>query len=109
MRGRRFFEAIVGAALVVLFVGGALLIARTYTLAEDIQANRVEFIRQECRDVNQRHDNTIMALDAVLEQAIRDHPERAERIAESRASTVLLINALVPVRDCDERVELATP
>jgi formaldehyde-activating enzyme involved in methanogenesis len=109
MTGRRLFEAIVAAALVVLFVGGALLIARTYTLAEDIQQNRVSFIRDECEDVNQRHDNTIAALDAVLKQAIEDHPERAERIEESRTSTVLLINALVPVRDCDERVQLATP
>jgi hypothetical protein len=109
MRSRRLEIVIVGLALIILYIGGALLFAKSYTLSEDIQANRVEFITQECEDVNTRHDNTIAALDAVLKQAIKDHPERAERIEESRASTILLINALVPVRDCDERVQLATP
>lgn len=74
-------------------------------LIDDVQQNRVEFITQECLDVNQRHDNTVDALNALLDKALEKHPERASQIEQSRESTILLIDALVPVRDCEERVK----
>lgn len=66
----------------------------------DIQASRIE----ACEDTNQRNQTTVAALNSLTDQAILDHPEREAQLNQSRDSSILLINALVPVRDCEDVV-----
>lgn len=77
---------------------------RVQVQATNIQDSREDAVRQSCEDTNQRHDHTIAALNALLDKAIREHPEQRDRIEQSRTSTVLLINALTPKRDCETLV-----
>lgn len=73
--------------------------------ADDIQKSRADSVRSSCREQNARHDATIATLDRLLEQASQGaSPRRAEQIERSRASTVLLIDALAPKRNCERRV-----
>lgn len=79
---------------------------------DQINQERASNIERSCREVNQRHDDTIKALDRVLERRLRDPVTPAERvrIRASRESTVLLIEALAPNRPCDQLVaEQVTP
>lgn len=74
-------------------------------LAVAIQQSRLEGIRRVCLDQNMRHDATIRRLDSNI---VKLPPgERRERSKLSRDSTVLLIDALVPRRDCDVVVQRA--
>lgn len=98
------------AIIAGLSMGGALSVAGVYLIGissqtDEIQESRRENIRVSCDQQNQRHDNTIRALDQVLEEAIQSEPERAKRIEASRERTILLINALVPKRNCDRLVD----
>ena len=94
-------------ALILSVLVFAAVTVQTRSVSEAIQENREELIRTGCEEQNARNHNTIATLDALLEQAKDENPERARRIEESRDFTVLLINALVPVRDCDEVVRTA--
>ena len=71
-------------------------------LAQQIQDERAANTLRACRDVNQRHDDTIRALDELLKRAGRSASR--EQVERSRASTVLLIDALAPKRDCKRLV-----
>lgn len=74
-------------------------------LFSKINDERERNVRANCEQINARHDATIRQLDALLAQRLRTaSPADRERIEQSRASTVLLINALVPKRDCDRLV-----
>lgn len=64
-----------------------------------INNERAANVLRSCREVNQRHDNTIRALDELLKRA--DRQATPEQIERSRASTTLLIDALAPKRSCD--------
>jgi hypothetical protein len=67
-------------------------------LAQAIQRQRVSQARDNCLDENARHKNTVDTLDGL----IADLPAARRKQAEaSRQFTVLLIDALAPVRDCD--------
>ena len=96
-------------ALVPVLAGGlgwALLV--NYQQAQQIQAQREDSIRDSCVGQNARHDATIRALDRLLAQATSHaSAERVRRIEESRASTVRLIEALAPARDCAAVVDRA--
>lgn len=66
-----------------------------------INAERAENIERACREVNARHDNTIRALDDLIaKRAPSLSPAQRARVRESRENTVLLVQALVPRRDC---------
>lgn len=71
-------------------------------LTRQIQVERRQNVFRNCQDINDRHDNTIRQLDRLLTRRVREAPTQAERdrLRLSRASTVLLIEALVPKRDC---------
>lgn len=62
-----------------------------------IQDERRLSVGRACHDQNARHDNTIDRLDDLLKTS----GVNAERRAQSRANTVLLINALAPKRNCE--------
>jgi MoxR-like ATPase len=76
--------------------------AQTHRLnhvVEQIQVERRRNTLHGCLDQNSRHDRTIQRLDKII--ARLDTPEQRARAARGRASTVLLIDALAPHRDCD--------
>lgn len=70
-------------------------------VAQDIQDSRLEV----CEDTNDRHDSSDRTLNEILDAAAARHPERQRQIDQSRVTTALLINALVPVRDCEEAIK----
>lgn len=90
----------------LLFAVTGLGIWQLAEVVDSIQVNREEIVRENCEDQNARHDSSIAALDEVLSRAVKENPERREQIEQSRTATVLLIDALVPVQDCEERVEI---
>lgn len=78
-------------------------------LAQAVQNQRLNNIRETCQASNSRHDNTLRALSSILARAERTALKgRRAQIEASRASTVLLINALAPKQDCARVVALAT-
>lgn len=60
------------------------------TQAEDIQAERAEGYRKSCEDQNSRNRKAVARL-----HQFNGNPEAIRR-------TVLLIDAIVPVKDCEE-------
>lgn len=91
------------AALVLILAGGGIW--QLANLVSDIQTSREEITRENCESQNARHDASIAALDQVIARAVQENPDQRERIERSRQSTVFLIDALVPVQDCEARVE----
>lgn len=65
-----------------------------------IQEERKNSIISSCQDQNDRHDNTIQLLQKNGDDQIRKQPERSAEIRNSIRLTILLIDALVPKRDC---------
>lgn len=87
------------AGAFVLAAGAILLSAHLFTRIQD---EREKSIRMSCEETNARYDAAIGQLDRLIAQA---PPERRARAREGRAGTVLLIDALVPKRDCDRVVD----
>ena len=73
-----------------------------------IQQSREDSIRSQCAELNERHDQTISALDAEIAKLRRTDPARAARAEAGRVGTVRLIEALAPRRDCERRVQQFT-
>jgi hypothetical protein len=67
-------------------------------LAHAIQEQRVTQAHDNCLDENTRHRNTVATLDGVIARLPAARRKQAEA---SRQFTVLLIDALAPVRDCE--------
>jgi hypothetical protein len=94
------------AGVAVLFAAAALGAAlfAVQLRQDDIQDSRAENVLSACREQNGRHDASIAALDRILDKAGEGaSPERLAQIRQSRTSTVLLIAALAPKRDCVQR------
>jgi hypothetical protein len=120
-RGRIYTIAIVAGValgLALAVAAGALigLSARTddterlahevQRVTEEIQASRAENVLSACREQNARHDAALGALDFLLAKAGRGVPaEQRQQLKQSRAFTAYLIEALVPKRDCKQRVK----
>jgi hypothetical protein len=74
-----------------------------------IQQERVTNIRDACEQQNLRHDETIATLDKLLARRLEGASDETRAQAEqSRAATVLLIEALAPKRDCEQVVRAQT-
>ena len=71
-------------------------------LTREIQAERARSVRDGCEAQNQRHDGTIKTLNRLIDK-LPSGPQR-ERAIHNRDSTVVLIEALVPKRDCEAQV-----
>lgn len=65
--------------------------------ASEIQRERYQVTLRNCKDQNARHAATIRALGEIINKLPPDQKPQAER---GVANTVLLLNALVPKRDC---------
>lgn len=79
--------------------------AHAAALAREVADQRRESIRGSCEDSNTRHDRTIATLDRLLR---RVPPAERQQARARRASTILLIDALAPKRDCEKVVQEAT-
>jgi hypothetical protein len=66
--------------------------------AEDLARQNRDIILRFCLETNERHDNTIRRLDRIIAE-LPAGPEKV-RARRNRASTVLIIEALAPKRDC---------
>ena len=100
------------ARLSVAFATVGLILALgsvTYTSTKALSTTAV--IQQSridaCRDINQRHKASVKVLDQLLAQNAPAHPtnEQKAKMRKSRAQTVVFINALVPLRNCEEVVK----
>ena len=87
------------AFALVLAAASILLSAYLYTRIQD---ERIRSISRSCEETNQRYDKAIETLDVLIARA---PAERKQRARDGRAGTVLLIDALVPKRDCAALVE----
>lgn len=68
---------------------------------DQINQERAQNVKRNCEDVNSRHDGALTTLDEILEARERTAtPGERERLRGSRETTALLIDALVPKRDC---------
>lgn len=85
---------------VALMLAGASILFSAWLFTR-IQDERENSIRTSCQETNQRYDKAIKTLDELIAKA---PAERRRRAREGRAGTVLLIDALVPKRDCDALV-----
>lgn len=71
---------------------------QTAKLTTLIQEQRADSIRASCEDQNGRHRRTVRALDQIIDQ--QPAGPNKDRAKAQRPYTVLLINALAPVRPC---------
>ena len=76
--------------------------------AEQIQVERQRSIRASCVETNRRHDETIQTLNQIFDDIPRGS-ERRRRAEAGHASTVLLIQAMLPKRNCEKIVREAAP
>lgn len=78
----------------------------TTRLLRQVQASRVNATLTTCREQNDRHDNTIDALNAaVVKLKPTLSAEDRANLKQSIAANVSLIDALAPKQDCKKRVE----
>lgn len=130
--------AITGAVLYAIWTGREQqddirsLAEDNNTTLQAVQDERTRNVRESCEATNQRHDNTVNALNRVLLERLSgdkvspDTPQEqvsAQLAAElkaadppvrratqqSLASTIFLIDALQPKRDCDRLVKQQVP
>lgn len=93
---RRAWRATAAVALVL----ASASFAWTGFVAHALQDARRDTYRQQCLDINARHDATVRKLDDLIARMPPGSVER-RRAEQGRAGTVLLINAFLPSRDCD--------
>lgn len=94
---------VVSAVCVVLIRANAARSKEARALADQIQQERARNMRDGCVAINQRHDDSITKLRVILEQTVAAGRSR-ERAEQGFKSTVFLIDALVPKRDCERLV-----
>lgn len=115
-RLNRFFSkaliafAVIGMTSALALAGYGLVLRSEARQNELIQDQRREFVRFECEDVNTRNRNSTKALEAGAGQDIANATtqEAKDEIARRRDVTLVLIDRVLPIRDCDSLVRLAT-
>lgn len=97
--------AIVGLTSTGALVGFGVLVTKQGQTTSEIQAQRRDSIFRSCYEQNLRHDNTFKQLRAVAAEAVKKEPKRAAQIKQSTKSSLTIIEALVPKRDCVKLVK----
>lgn len=99
-----------GLALVAVLVAFTTSLA-AYTInkhsIDRINNSRISLTYNACLEQNARNVKTITTLDKQINKILNDpkvSDQRKARLKESRRFTVLLINALAPVKDCKDLV-----
>lgn len=104
---KKTLRILYGMAFGLLLAGGlsVYLLTQNAQRVHDIQQSRRDNTVEACLAQNDRHDNTIAALDAELAELSKSlKPAEAAQLKQSRDFTVLLINALAPyTEDCDAK------
>lgn len=100
---------VLAVGMMLALVGAGYLIGQNSDRSHDIQDQRKDSIYSSCVEQNDRHDSTIDALNKLVAERIKKHPDEAERARDSQTGSVLLINALVPKRNCPLRVKKLVP
>lgn len=77
------------------------LIIKVARNSAEIQQERKESIRRNCKDSNERHDKTLSRLKQLLSKSPQSEAEKTATFK----STEFIINALVPKQDCEKLVE----
>lgn len=94
-------SALVMAILFVLIINDKNDIKREATVrANQIQQQRYDTTYGNCIDTNQRNKKTIHQLDVITAAYMKKHPEAKAAVKDSLQQQTLLIDALVPVRNC---------
>jgi hypothetical protein len=89
------------AVLFALFLSDRGSIKREANVrATQIQQQRYDVTFQNCLNQNDRHDETIIRLKTLLHQAVTNGQITEEVARRNVAYTSLLINSLVPKRNC---------
>lgn len=100
--------AILGITSAGALLGFGVVLKNQKATTNQIQAQREEFIRRNCEDQNDRHDDTIEQFKIAAALVSKKHPEQAKQIRESVEQNLLIIKALVPKQNCDQIVAQAT-
>jgi len=122
-RGMLIAFSIIGLSSAVALVGFGIVLEQqgnqqdrieqlaeeNQTLALDIQSQRAKSVRLACEDQNDRNTQTSDALIAAAEEDAAQRETEAEKaeVRRRRDVTLALINALQPVKDCQEVVAIA--
>lgn len=72
------------------------------------ELTRRQSIRDSCQEQNERHDDTLDAIDKILHDAVKDGKITKAQADGSKAQNAFLIDRLAPKRDCEARVEELT-
>lgn len=90
---------------IIVFTGAvAYSIHSTGQTTDRINESRVEITRANCDDQNDRNEQTT----DLINRLTREDQQRGASVAAAerfRSRTLLILNALVPVRDCQALVE----
>jgi hypothetical protein len=97
----------------VIAVGAVVLSILAYSNAlsaiHEIKQSRKSSIITSCREQNERHDKTLAVLDVVYGVESRAlAPMQRQEAGQTQKVTVLLVNALAPVKNCQARAEQLT-
>lgn len=92
--------AVIGLCSAIALVGFSIALGK-------IQDARREFVEASCNDQNRRHDKTIVELRKAQAEAIKRTPQMAKQIRGSAQSSISIIDALAPKRDCKLLGEIA--
>jgi hypothetical protein len=94
----RLTIALIGAGVIANSAANFAAFELNAARVQQINDERAANVRRACEDVNSRHDATILKLRAI----VRDIPAgpRRDRAEAGMASTIALIDALAPKRDC---------
>jgi hypothetical protein len=102
------YMAICLITVIVLVVVGSFIVHQQHQIkhtSRDIQQERIDSVVRACVDQNQRHDDAVNALYALL----RKSGVKEARLQSAGANVVSLINALAPKHDCNAVVKKAVP
>lgn len=102
----RFFKKALFIFSVIGITSAVALFGFTITLGQ-IKKTRREFVEVSCKDQNRRHDKTIVELRKAQAEAIKRTPQMANQIRTSAQSSIAIIDALVPKRNCKLLGEIA--
>lgn len=92
--------SIIGSACTVALVGFGILLGQ-------LRDTRKDFTRAVCESQNARHRDTISTFNTAKKDAIKKHPEQKQAINENVEANLKIIDALVPIQNCEYLVKLS--
>lgn len=102
--------AVTGVVLSILALSqGIKASSRALEATHEIKSSRRSSIIASCREQNERHDKTVMRANVVLDAESRTlKPVERVRAEQQREFVILLVSALAPKKDCQQRADRLT-